>query len=747
MKNSNTFKAILLSFILNLTFVFVYAQGGMWIPSLLDGINEEEMQDLGMQLSAEDIYDVNNSSLKDAIVQFGRGCTAEIISDKGLLLTNHHCGYGTIQSRSTLENNLLKDGFWAANMSEELANPGLTVLMVNSIEDVSDKVLEGVSADLDDKGKQSLIDKNLESLRSSTEKEEYQDVMIRPFYYGNKYYLFITTTYRDIRLVGAPPESIGKFGADTDNWVFPRHNADFSLFRIYVGKDNKPADFAIDNVPYKPAHHLPVSMDGVEEGDFTLIFGFPGRTREYLPAVAIEQIVEKINPGKISIRDASLKVMDKYMCADESIRLQYASKFAGIANYWKKWIGESQGLVASGAVDQKKKMENEFSTRLASNPEWQEQYGHLLGDFNKLYEEFEPYAYAEAYTYEATIRNIEIMRTLGYIDRLVNLYENNGEAAFKDFRGRLLPFLKGMYEGYNAEIDKEVYKVLTGMYLENMEERFIPESFRAIENSDFIATMVYDQSMFSDYSKIEALLNQDSIPMVVDIVKNDPAYKTAMEWRKVYDEMITPEFNRIQAEINSLQKEYMKALMEVFPEKRFFPDANSTLRVTYGQVNGYHPRDAVYYEPSTHLSGVIEKYKPGDYEFDLPKKLIQLHEEKDYGKYADKSGDVPVCFIGTNHTTGGNSGSPALDAHGNLVGLNFDRVWEGTMSDLYYDPTICRNIMVDARYILFIIDKFAGAGHLIEEMDVVNPKAKTNMERKSSKAKIKNFRFKPKKQK
>lgn len=718
----NLLKGIVLLAAIFLTHIQVYAQGGMWIPSLLEGMNEAEMQELGMQLSAEDIYDVNNGSLKDAIVQFGRGCTGEIISDQGLLLTNHHCGYGTIQSHSSIDNNLLKNGFWAMERSEELPNPGLTVTMVNHIEEVSERVLEGTNSEMTGAEKQSIIDKNLEKIRQETPKEDYQEIMIRPFYYGNQYYLFITTTYRDVRLVGAPPESIGKFGADTDNWVWPRHNADFALFRIYANKDNLPADYAPDNVPYRPAHHLPISMDGVEEGDFTMVFGFPGRTREYLPAVAIEQIVEVINPGRISIRDASLKVMDKYMRADEKIRLQYASKFAGIANYWKKWIGESQGLKSTGAVKEKEKMEAEFTRRILAKPEWKDNYGHLLGEFDSLYQVFEPYAFAEAYTYESTIRNIELMRTLGYFDRLISLYENNGEAAYIDFRDRLLAYLQGTYSDYHPEIDKEIFEVLAGMYLENMEDRFIPENFRAIENPEYMAGLVFDNTMFTEFEKIQALLSQDSIPMVLDIIKNDPAYKTALEWRQVYDEVITPEYNRIQDEINAVQKLYMKALIEVFPEKTYFPDANSTLRITYGQVSGYHPRDAVYYEPSTYLSGVLEKYKPGDYEFDLPQRLIELYEQKDFGKYADQTGDVPVCFIGTNHTTGGNSGSPALDAHGNLIGLNFDRVWEGTMSDLYYDPSICRNIMVDARYILFIIDKFAGAGHLIEEMDVVRPK-------------------------
>ena len=704
------------------TFQNVYAQGGMWLPNLLEGINEQEMQDLGMKLEASDIYDINNSSIKDAIVQFGGGCTAEIISDQGLLLTNHHCGYGRIQAHSSLENNLLKNGFWAADMTGELPNPGLTVTMIDQIEDVSEQVLEGTDMLTDSKEIQSKIDQNIQSIKNATIVNEYQGIIIRPFYYGNKYYMFITTVFEDIRLVGAPPESIGKFGADTDNWVFPRHNADFALFRIYVNKDNEPAKYSEDNVPYKPKHHLPISMDGVEEGDFTLVFGFPGRTREYLPAVAIEQIVEVINPGKIAVRDASLKVMDKYMRADEATRLQYASKFAGIANYWKKWIGESQGLKKTNAVGEKKKIEDEFMARLEKNPAQKEQYGQLLSQFDALYNEIEPYAFAEGYAYEVLFRNNELLRVLGYFDRLIRYYEENGETGYTNYKNRLLPYLNGLFNNYRSEIDKEVFTVLAGMYKEDMEDRFIPSVLKSEQTPGQIAENIYTGSSITDINQIEQILNMEDIPAAIEKIKNDPAYQLSKQWRNIFDEAITPEYNRIMAEINIVQKEYMKALIEVFPEKRFFPDANSTLRLTYGQVNGYEPRDAVYYQPSTYLSGVIEKYVPGDYEFDLPQKLIDLHESGDFGAYADESGDVPVCFIGTNHTTGGNSGSPALDAHGNLIGLNFDRVWEGTMSDLYYDPSICRNIMVDARFILFIIDKFAGATHLIEEMDIVYPK-------------------------
>lgn len=700
--------------------VSVYAQqGGMWVPSLLSGMNESEMKSLGMKMSADDIYHVNNSSLKDAIAHFNGGCTSEVISPKGLLLTNHHCGYGEIQSHSSVENDYLQDGFWAMSLAEELPNPDLEVTFIVKIDDVTQQAFEGTENLSSEAEKQAQIERNIAQIRNEYPKENWQDTSVRAFFDGNQYMLFLTETYKDIRLVGAPPSSIGKFGSDTDNWVWPRHTGDFALFRIYADKDNKPAEYSADNVPYTPKHYLPVSLDGVEEGDFTLVFGFPGQTQEYLPAVAVEQIVDVLNPARIEIRDEALKVVDSYMREDQQIKIQYASKFARIANYWKKWIGESQGLKKSNAIAHKKDLEQQFTDKVKQTNK-QAEYSDLLPQFDGLYAEIEPYALAREYFLEVALRNAELL-TVGFqLYQLENVYRSRGEQSFNDRRNNLIENLESFYKDYNAQVDREVFKKVVALYGEKSPADLTPDS---IQNIDYekLGDEIYDTSALTSYAILKEILTGDG-ETVFKKLNNDKGFRVAKDMGENYFSRIANDYERLSQEIAGLQRNYMKAQLELFPDARIFPDANSTLRVTYGKVNGYEPKDAVTYSPVTYLDGVMEKYVPGDYEFDVSEKLIQLYNDKDYGVYADKNGKLPVNFIGTNHTTGGNSGSPAIDAHGNLIGLNFDRVWEGTMSDIYYDPEICRNIMVDARYILFIIDKYAGAKHLIDEMKLVHPK-------------------------
>lgn len=700
--------------------VSVYAQqGGMWVPSLLGGMNESEMKSLGMKMSADDIYHVNNSSLKDAIAHFNGGCTSEVISPQGLLLTNHHCGYGEIQSHSSVENDYLQDGFWAMSLAEELPNPDLDVTFIVKIEDVTQQAFEGTKNLSSEAEKQAQIERNIAQIRNEYPKENWQDTSVRAFFDGNQYMLFLTETYKDIRLVGAPPSSIGKFGSDTDNWVWPRHTGDFALFRIYADKDNKPAEYSADNVPYTPKHYLPVSLDGVEEGDFTLVFGFPGQTQEYLPAVAVEQIVDVLNPARIEIRDEALKVVDSYMREDQQIKIQYASKFARIANYWKKWIGESQGLKKSNAIAHKKDLEQQFTDKVKQTNK-QAEYSDLLPQFDGLYAEIEPYALAREYFLEVALRNAELL-TVGFqLYQLENVYRSRGEQSFNDRRNNLIENLESFYKDYNAQVDREVFKKVVALYGEKSPADLTPDS---IQNIDYekLGDEIYDTSALTSYATLKEILTGDG-ETVFKKLNNDKGFRVAKDMGENYFSRIANDYERLSQEISGLQRNYMKAQLELFPDTRIFPDANSTLRVTYGKVNGYEPKDAVTYSPVTYLDGVMEKYVPGDYEFDVSEKLIQLYNDKDYGVYADKNGKLPVNFIGTNHTTGGNSGSPAIDAHGNLIGLNFDRVWEGTMSDIYYDPEICRNIMVDARYILFIIDKYAGAKHLIDEMKLVHPK-------------------------
>lgn len=706
-------------FILFLSFPVLAQQGGMWVPSMLEGMNESEMQQLGMKMTAEDIYDTNTSSLKDAIVHFDGGCTAEIISPKGLLLTNHHCGYDAIQNHSSIEHDYLQDGFWAKSQNEELPNPKMVATLIVSIHDVTNTVLEGVSQLTSEAEKQKKIQENSNRIQKSFPKESWQENKIKTFYEGNQYLLFVTETFKDIRLVGAPPSSIGKFGSDTDNWVWPRHTGDFSIFRIYADKNNKPAEYSKDNVPYTPKHFLPISLDGISEGDFTMVFGFPGRTQEYLPSFAVEQIINTLNPAKIEIRDAALKVQDGFMRKDKAIKIQYASKYARIANYWKKWIGESQGLKKSDAVQLKKDFETDFQKRVVTQGK-QDTYGNLLSDFEKNYKAINDYALARDYFIEVVYRNTELLNVGFRLYQLEQIYKTKGEQAFNDRKENTVKSLENFYKDFNVNVDKQVFEKLIALY--GQKSPLIPTEFKTMDYGK-TTDEIYSKSKLTSYKNLQSLLSGEA-SKVIKALHKDKGYQLVKKLADNFYENISPKYDAIDLEIGGLQRDYMKAQLELFPDGRFFPDANSTLRITYGQVKGYHPSDAVYYETSTHLEGVIEKYIPGDYEFDVPAKLIELYKTKNYGPYAE-NGKIPVCFIATNHTTGGNSGSPALDANGNLIGLNFDRVWEGTMSDIHYDPEICRNIMVDIRYVLFIIDKYAGAENLIDEMQMVHPKKST----------------------
>lgn len=690
-------------------------QGGMWVPSLLKGRNEAEMKKLGMKISAEDIYDANKPGIKDAVPQFNGGCTAEVISPKGLILTNHHCGYEQIQSHSTLENDYLTHGFWAMTMEQELPNPGVVVTFVVRIEDVTEQVLAGVNALPTEKERQALIQQNITSLTKSLPREAWQENSIRTFFDGNQYLRFITETYKDIRLVGAPPSSIGKFGSDTDNWVWPRHTGDFSLFRIYADKNNRPAEYSRDNVPYTPKHFLPVSIAGVKENDFTMVIGYPGRTTEYLPAVAVAQIMNDLDPAKIAVRDAALKVQDGYMRKDPQIKIQYAAKYASVANYWKKWIGEVKGLKKSNAVGVKRQQEIEFQQKVQQAGK-QAEYGNLLADFEQAYAEIAPYALARDYFQEVFLRNTELTTAAYRLYQLEQIYQNRGEQSFNDRRNNLITGMGEFYKDFNPVVDRDVFRQLIEIYTRKSPQQFVPAELRTA-NPEVLAEQVYGKSKLATYEGFKSLLAGDA-KTVLSAINADPGYQLIKTIADKYMAEVAPKYEEINLRITGLQRTYMRALLEMNPGARIFPDANSTLRVTYGKVKGYEPADAVTYDAQTYLDGVLEKYIPGDYEFDVPQKLINLYKAKDYGRYGI-DGKMPVCFIATNHTTGGNSGSPALDARGNLIGLNFDRVWEGTMSDIYYDPEICRNIMVDMRYVLFVIEKYAGAKHLIDEMKIV----------------------------
>ncbi|MEZ7938474.1 MAG: S46 family peptidase [Schleiferiaceae bacterium] len=648
------------------------AKEGIWIPMLLNN-NIAEMQAMGCELSAEDIYSVNHSSLKDAIVSFGGFCTGEFISSSGLVLTNHHCGYRQIQKQSSLEHNYLKEGFWANNTSEELMNPGLFVKQLVYMEDVTNAVLGA-------EDEEAAISAMIEAKTSENPDFDYEVV---PFFYGNQFFLLATKKYSDVRLVGAPPSSIGKFGADTDNWVFPRHTGDFSLFRVY--DDN--------GLPFTPAQHLKVNIGSRTPGEFTMVLGYPGTTQEYLPAVAMDQLVNEVNAYKVEVRSVLLGIMDREMRKNEQAKIQYASKYASTANGWKKWIGQIEGIEFSDGIDRKRKLEADFTARIAADPSLWMAYSSVLNDLNIAYTKRGPSAQMRTAFIETIYYG---MPWFNFMNSAMRIEESDVlKAAVLSFQ-----------EGFNRTISEEATTKMLELALEDLSELTTDIQGSAGEFSkavhDELDALFLSASSEQEFSLDEQSVSSDFVSAVFG----------------VYRSVIAPAYNEHNKQIASLQASYMKALIAAFPERQFYPDANSTLRVTYGKLEGVEPRDAVSYGTTTYLEGVMAKYQPGDYEFDVPAKLIELYEAKDYGPYAE-NGKVPVCNIASNHTTGGNSGSPVLNGRGELIGLNFDRIWEGTMSDVNFDARICRNIMVDSRYVLFIIDKFAGQKWLIDEMSLV----------------------------
>jgi hypothetical protein len=699
------------------------ADEGMWLPQLLGKLNESRMKSLGMKISAEDIYSINKGSLKDAIVSFGGFCTGEIISSKGLVLTNHHCGFDAIQNHSTLEKNYIRDGFWSKTNADEIPNKGLFATFIVRIDDVSAAALAGITSSMTDAERMAAIDKNLVQINKDAKKEPTQKSFTRGFFEGNQYYLFVTETYNDVRLVGAPPSAIGNFGKDTDNWVWPRHTGDFSMFRIYASKDNKPADYAVDNVPFTPKKALNISIDGIAENDFTMVFGFPGRTTEYLYSEAVEQIRTVNDPAKIAIRDKALNIIDGFMRKDEGIKIQYAAKYANIQNAYKKWQGEVLGLTRTDGVGRKKTQEMEFQKRVDADPSLYAKYGLLLQNLQVGYNDIKSLGLARDY-YQEIVSKIEIFTIVAQLNNLVSAFEKNGQKGFDETKPKVKAMLEDFMKEFNPTVDKKLFEGLMEMYVKNQPESVVSPMAKTLYDADIklAAEIIYKETSLTDIAKLNALIDGKPEELIA-FMKTSNTVSLQKDLLATYQTAVQKDLTGVQNRITVAQRTYMQAQMEVFKEKTFFPDANSTMRVTFGKVQGYKPKDGAYYDFKTDLDGVMEKYKPGDYEFDVPEKLRTLHKNKDYGQYG-VAGKMPVCFIATNHTTGGNSGSPALDAYGNLIGLNFDRVWEGTMSDINYDASICRNIMVDIRYVLFIVDKFAGADRLVKEMKLVHPKKK-----------------------
>ena len=708
-------KRLLLSLAILLTSAMAFAGEGMWIPMLLQH-NEKEMQEMGMRITAEDIYSINHSSLKDAIVLFGGGCTGEIVSDYGLLLTNHHCGYDYIQQHSSVEHDYLTDGFWAMDRSQELPCPGLTVIFLREMRDVTDKVTFNVNDDMEETERQRLIDENIKKLVADVEKTTDYKVSVKPYFLGNEYYLLLNEEYTDVRLVGCPPSNIGKFGGDTDNWVWPRHTGDFSVFRVYANKDGHPADYNPDNVPYKPAKHLEISLKGAEEGDFAFVFGYPARTSEYLPAVAVDQEANVIDPIAVKLRGEILDIYNTYQEQDKKVRIQYASKHAGLGNGWKKWMGVTEGINHFHGVEKKRFYEESFR-KWCLESRGRIPYLHLLTDFEQKYKELEPYRVAYTYLTNAGL-NIEIMTFAGYFNRLSQVTKETPQEEIDQMIVSLKKATAEFFKDYYQPIDEEVARTMLEEYLNHQPADFRPGFLNEIQDVNAYVDQLFNKSMFVNEEKVNKFLDNFK-PSKAKKLQKDPALIAYQSMINFYREDINPPMSAINNDLSRMQRLYMKGQMLMEPEKRFSPDANFTLRVTYGKVEGFKPQDGKNYRHFTTLEGIMEKENPDIYDYVVEPKLKQLYNTKDYGRYADKDGTMHVAFTASVHTTGGNSGSPILNADGQLLGLNFDRCWEGTMSDLVYDPDICRNISVDIRYVLFIIDKFAGAKNLIAEMDIV----------------------------
>lgn len=681
------------------------ADEGMWLPSLISQ-RIADMQEKGFRLDAEDIYSINQASLKDAVVLFGRGCTGELISPEGLLLTNHHCGYSQIQQHSSVEHDYLKDGFWAMNRSEELPNKGLTVSFLERMDDVTAQVLNGYTPDMTEEQRVEIVKKNSQALIDEAVKEgKGLRATVEALYYGNQYFLFLYREYADVRLVGAPPSSIGKFGGDTDNWMWPRHTGDFSMFRIYADKDNNPAPYSKDNVPYRPKKYFHISTKGVQEGDFTFIYGFPGSTKEYIHSEGVRYIEEIGDPHKIHLRTLRLDIMNRYQAESQKVRIQYSSKNASVSNAWKKWQGEVKGIRKMKTVQTKQEFEKAFD-------KWAQggEFDGVISKIASIYAELEPYQFATDY-YSETVRTIEVAN---FAMSTARLFRQDGFD-----KAKAAELAETFYKDWYLPIDKESFIAVMNEY-----EKNVPADFKPAYYTDKLASYgsieawaedIFTNSIFIDPAKVDALTADDK-----ERVMADPAVEFFNEFLKWYAADIQPVTTRLNQDLQLAYRDYMRGQMVYCRTQRvpkaFYPDANLTLRVAYGHIKGYSPADGTYYLPSSTIKGIMEKDNPEIFDYNIPQRLRDIYATKDYGRWADASGEVPVCFIATNHTTGGNSGSPVINADGDLIGLNFDRAWEGTMSDIVFDPEICRNIALDVRYVLFTIEKIGGAGYLLNEM-------------------------------
>ena len=706
-------------------FTTARADEGMWVPLLLEHTRFQRMKELGMILTPEDIYSINQASLKDAIVHFG-GCTGVVVSDRGLMLTNHHCGYRQIQALSSLENDILGYGFWAKTMADELPTPGTTATFLLRMEDVTEIVLRNITPQMYEQQRIDSINAAILRIRAANLPEGSYRVDVRPLFRGNQYFMYVYEIFTDVRLVGAPPSSIGKFGGDTDNWTWPRHTGDFAFFRIYADENNRPAPYSPNNVPFRPRRHVQVTTAGVKPGDFTMVYGYPGTTNQYISSYELNHFINNEFPARIAMRTKRLAIMDNYMLNDRAVAIQYATKQSAVSNAWKRWQGTIHGINRANGMQLKRDYEQEFLRKLQTNPQWTREYGELLNQIRRTTEELMPFNMVLIY-YPETVSAIELVAFAGQFNAMLS---NSTVADLPESSiERFLETAATFYRDYYLPLDRDMFVAMMRAYHDN-----VPSAFHFDEMSNQLsrhrgsferwANEAYSNSVFRSYRTLRDALTNRTRRNIRNI-ENDPFLAIFRSGQEMLSERVrTPHHRRLTLQSDSLGRIFMAAQMLVEPDRIFYPDANSTMRVSFGTMDGYSPADAVQFLPYTTLEGVMEKHNPDIFHFRVPQVLKNAINRGDFGRYAlpDRN-TVPVCFIASNHTSGGNSGSPVLNYRGELLGLNFDRVWEATMSDFVYDIEFCRNISVDIRYVLFITDKVYGATWIVDELNLQNASA------------------------
>jgi len=694
---------------------FAKADEGMWLPFLL-GRNYEDMKKHGLRLTQEEIYSLNNSSLKDAIISFGGFCTGEIISNKGLILTNHHCGYDAIAGASTMENNYLDNGFWAKNNAQEIPIPGLTATFVIRIEDVTSTIASQLNENMTPEERAAKIKEIAAVLTKDATNSTNYEAFVRDFYEGNEFYLFVQEKFKDIRFVGTPPQSAGKYGGDTDNWMWPRHTADFSMFRVYSGADNKPAAYSEDNKPYTPKHHLPVNIKGVKEGDYAMILGFPGSTDRYLSSWGIDQAVSLEQPKRVDIRAKKLNIMKSYMDKDVALRLKYSSKYAQVANYWKYFIGQTEQVKNNGVIGKKQELEANF----ANFAKGKEMYEPVLSLFENAYKAKEDFVYIQAYQSEFVYSVDLMLMTFRYKFLLDPLKAGNADMA-KNIGGRLKTIGDETFEKINMNLELETIESLLTMYIQDVprkQQGKIVRKIRCMSKSKMKKFMkdVRANSIFTDKARFDTF---NTNPTLIAL-ESDPLFRLVMDINNAFAK--TQESEAVKIAIDNLEKAerlYVKGLREMQPEKKFYPNANSTMRLTYGNILPYTAPNGIKYDITTSYEGLLAKEDPNNPEFNIDPIMKEKMLAKDFGQYADENGDLKINFLSNNDITGGNSGSPVINADGHLIGTAFDGNWEAMSGDIFFEPNIQRTISLDVRYTMWLVDKCYGARHLVDEMTLI----------------------------